>query len=121
MSYELIQTAHHSSLNCYPVDPSGLPSIFLGINFSSSLISVVIKVLATRSPALRGEVWWTRADSNRLPPQCKWGVLPGELRAPNKVSGFNYLTLSKIQNLFISDNPIGSAYFVRDEPRLIAL
>ena len=25
--------------------------------------------------------WWTRADSNRLPSDCKSDVLPGELRA----------------------------------------
>ena len=30
--------------------------------------------------ASAGEEWWSRGDSNPLPPPCKGGALPGELR-----------------------------------------
>ena len=30
------------------------------------------------------DLWWTWPDSNRLPPACKAGVLPGELQAHKK-------------------------------------
>ena len=30
------------------------------------------------------DLWWTWPDSNRLPPACKAGVLPGELQAQIK-------------------------------------
>ena len=32
-------------------------------------------------PKRESSIWWTRADSNRLPLQCKCSVLPAELRA----------------------------------------
>lgn len=32
------------------------------------------------------DLWWTWPDSNRLPPACKAGVLPGELQAHKKSS-----------------------------------
>ena len=46
----------------------------LVLSTSISPASVYTEICSCRSK-------WTRADSNRLPPQCKWGVLPGELRA----------------------------------------
>jgi hypothetical protein len=31
------------------------------------------------------QMWWTPADSNRLPPECKTGALPDELGALFKI------------------------------------
>ena len=37
--------------------------------------------------------WWTWPGSNRLPPECKSGALPGELQAQYKWSGWQDLNL----------------------------